>query len=150
LTLFLNVNKIIITGYTKYIKLLKGGIHMADEYHEKDISSQAQEYHRMIQSVIEEMEAVDWYNQRADVTNDQELKSIVEHNRDEEIEHACMGLEWLRRNNPVWEENLKTFLFSQGPITAVEENEGNSDDNGEENNNNSDQSLGLNNLKGGK
>src|SRR6056297_4283596 len=91
------------------------------EYHEDNLPEEAKEYHRIIKSVIEEMEAIDWYNQRAAVTGDPSVRGIVEHNRDEEIEHACMGLEWLRRNNPVWDEMLRTFLFTTAKITEVEE-----------------------------
>jgi hypothetical protein len=93
------------------------------EFHESEelLPDEAKEYHRMIKSVIEELEAVDWYNQRAAVTTDQQLKAIVEHNRDEEIEHACMGLEWLRRNSEAWDEELETYLFTEGDITALED-----------------------------
>lgn len=84
------------------------------------LSQEALEYHRIIQSLIEELEAVDWYNQRAVASKDPQAKAIFEHNRDEEIEHACMALEWLRRNNPVWDETLGTYLFSDGEITQVE------------------------------
>jgi len=91
------------------------------EYHEDNLPEATKEYHRIIKSVIEELEAVNWYNQRAAATSDPTVKAIVEHNRDEEIEHACMGLEWLRRNNPVWDENMKEFLFTQGEITEIEE-----------------------------
>jgi ferritin-like protein len=97
----------------------------------------------MIKSVIEELEAIDWYNQRAAVTADPTVKAIVEHNRDEEIEHACMGLEWLRRNNPVFDENLKEFLFTQGDITMLES----SGADGESGTQTEDGSLGLNGLK---
>ena len=120
------------------------------EYHEEGLSEEAKDFHRMIRSVMEELEAVDWYNQRADVTNDQELKSVVEHNRDEEIEHACMGLEWLRRNNPVFNEMLETFLFRGNiPITEIEEAiEGG--ENGEEAEaSSSNGSLGLGSMRGG-
>jgi ferritin-like protein len=70
---------------------------------------------------MEELEAIDWYQQRVDATEDAELKAVLGHNRDEEIEHAMMNLEWLRRNNPVVDEAARTFLFSEGPITEVEE-----------------------------
>ena len=95
------------------------------EFHEseEELPESAKEYHRMIQSVIEELEAVDWYNQRAAVTGDEELKEIVEHNRDEEIEHACMGLEWLRRNSDTWDEELETYLFTGDPITELEDHD---------------------------
>ena len=77
--------------------------------------------HRAIVSLMEEFDAVDWYDQRAAVTTDQELKAILEHNRDEEMEHAAMVLEWLRRRYPVIDENLRTYLFAEGDIIAAEE-----------------------------
>ena len=76
--------------------------------------------HRAIVSLMEELEAVDWYNQRAKATDNPELRAILEHNRDEEKEHAAMALEWLRRNDPKLDGHLKTFLFTDGPITAIE------------------------------
>jgi len=94
------------------------------DYHEKieDLSSQTKNFTRALHSLKEEIEAVDWYNQRVDASDDPELAAIMAHNRDEEIEHACMALEWLRRNMPAWDENLRMFLFSTGDITEVEEN----------------------------
>ena len=76
--------------------------------------------HRAIASLMEELEAVDWYNQRAKATSNAELRAILEHNRDEEKEHAAMALEWLRRNDPTLSQHLKTFLFTRGPITGIE------------------------------
>lgn len=76
--------------------------------------------HRAISSLMEELEAVDWYQQRVDATKDEELKAILGHNRDEEIEHAMMVLEWIRRRNPTFDTNAKTYLFSKGNITEVE------------------------------
>ena len=73
--------------------------------------------HRAIVSLMEELEAVDWYNQRVDACSDPELKRILAHNRDEEIEHASMTLEWIRRKNPVFDEQLRARLFKTGPIT---------------------------------
>lgn len=78
--------------------------------------------HRAIVSLMEELEAIDWYNQRADVCSDAQLRAVLEHNRDEEIEHASMTLEWIRRNMPKFAEALKLYLFTQGDITAIEEN----------------------------
>ncbi|MFW5790106.1 MAG: encapsulin-associated ferritin-like protein [Bacillota bacterium] len=121
---------------------------MSGEYHERyeDLPQEAIEYHRIIKSVIEELEAVDWYNQRAAATEDEEVRKIVSHNRDEEIEHACMGLEWLRRNNEVWDEYLREFLFRDGDITEHgDEEEGDAD-----NDSSSDGSLGIGSLKEGK
>ena len=79
--------------------------------------------HRAIVSLMEELEAVDWYDQRVDATDDEELRTILEHNRDEEKEHACMLMEWIRRNDPVFDEELKTYLFTTGAITELEEGE---------------------------
>src|SRR6201996_2671163 len=78
--------------------------------------------HRAIVSLMEELEAVDWYNQRAKATGNAELRAILEHNRDEEKEHAAMALEWLRRTDPKFAQHLKTFLFTEGPITQIEAN----------------------------
>jgi ferritin-like protein len=76
--------------------------------------------HRAIVSLMEELEAVDWYAQRVDAATDPELAAILAHNRDEEIEHAMMVLEWLRRRNGVFAEMIGTYIGSEGPITAVE------------------------------
>ena len=77
--------------------------------------------HRAIVSLMEELEAVDWYNQRAKATDQsRSLRAILEHNRDEEKEHAAMALEWLRRTDPKFAQHLKTFLFTDGPITEIE------------------------------
>jgi ferritin-like protein len=72
--------------------------------------------HRAIESLMEEMEAVDWYNQRIDACENDELKQILLHNRDEEKEHAVMIIEWLRRNDPYFEDQLKKRLNKAGPI----------------------------------
>lgn len=77
--------------------------------------------HRAIVSLMEELEAVDWYNQRAKATANPELRAILEHNRDEEKEHAAMALEWLRRTDAKFAQHLKTFLFTDGPITGIEQ-----------------------------
>jgi uncharacterized protein len=79
------------------------------------------DYHRAMVSLMEELEAVDWYNQRADATDDESLKAILEHNRDEEKEHAAMTIEWLRRRDPVFDEQLRTYLFASGSILDAEE-----------------------------
>ena len=77
---------------------------------------------RAITSLKEEIEAVNWYNQRVYTTKDPELAAIMAHNRDEEIEHACMTIEWLRRNMDKWDEELRTYLFTDGSIIEAEEN----------------------------
>src|ERR1700760_3594723 len=76
--------------------------------------------HRAIASLGEELEAVDWYDQRAAATADASLRAVLEHNRDEEKEHAMMTLEWLRRRDPVLDAHLRTYLFTTEPVTAVE------------------------------
>jgi ferritin-like protein len=85
------------------------------------LSAQTINIHRAIVSLIEELEAVDWYNQRAEACDDPQLRSILKHNRDEEIEHASMALEWIRRSFPKFDEALKTYLFTSGEITSLEE-----------------------------
>ena len=77
--------------------------------------------HRALVSIQEELEAVDWYDQRVEATDDPELASVLAHNRDEEKEHAAMTLEWLRRNDPVLDRHLRTYLFTSIPVTEVEE-----------------------------
>ncbi len=93
------------------------------EWHENydEMSDEARDFSRAIKSIQEELEAVDWYNQRAQATADKQLRRILEHNRDEEIEHAVMAFEWLRRNNPKFEEHMKTYLFTEGDILEIEE-----------------------------
>jgi ferritin-like protein len=76
--------------------------------------------HRALVSLMEELEAVDWYNQRAKAAVDPELRAILEHNRDEEKEHAAMALEWLRRGDAKLDECLRTYLFTEGAVTAIE------------------------------
>ena len=76
--------------------------------------------HRAIVSIREEFEAVDWYDQRVDATGDGELAAVLAHNRDEEKEHAAMTLEWLRRNDPVLDRHMRTYLFTTLPVTEIE------------------------------
>jgi ferritin-like protein len=76
--------------------------------------------HRVIASIMEELEAVDWYDQRVLATTDETLAAVLAHNRDEEKEHAAMAIEWLRRHDPVWDRVLRTYLFTELPVTEVE------------------------------
>jgi ferritin-like protein len=76
--------------------------------------------HRALRSIMEELEAVDWYAQRVDATDDADLAAVLAHNRDEEKEHAAMTIEWLRRNDPVFDRHLRTYLFTDAPITSIE------------------------------
>jgi ferritin-like protein len=77
--------------------------------------------HRAVVSIMEELEAVDWYDQRIDAATDNELKEILAHNRDEEKEHASMMLEWLRRHDPKLDEHLRTYLFTNKSLLEIEE-----------------------------
>jgi len=93
---------------------------MANEgYHEpiNELSDQTRDLHRALVSLMEELEAVDWYNQRIDACKDTELQAILRHNRDEEKEHAAMILEWIRRHDEMFSHHLKDFLFTDKPIT---------------------------------
>lgn len=92
-------------------------------YHEpaEELSPETRDFVRALVSLKEEIEAVDWYQQRIDVAGNDSLKAILAHNRNEEIEHACMTLEWLRRNMPGWNEQLRTYLFKDGDIVHTGE-----------------------------
>lgn len=96
---------------------------MANEgFHERfeDLSDATRDMHRAIVSLMEELEAVDWYNQRADACKDPELRAILVHNRDEEKEHAAMVLEWIRRRDGTFSRELKDYLFTEKPIAKLE------------------------------
>jgi ferritin-like protein len=84
------------------------------------LSSMTQDLHRAIVSLQEELEAVDWYQQRADACEDAALRNVLLHNMREEIEHASMILEWIRRHHPDFNRHLRTYLFTDGPITEIE------------------------------
>ncbi len=92
-------------------------------YHEppSELSEETRNKIRALVSLKEEIEAIDWYQQRMDAATDQQLKKILKHNRDEEIEHACMALEWLRRNDKVWDEKMSTYLFTEKDILKLED-----------------------------
>lgn len=97
---------------------------MASEgYHEPidKLSVETMDMHRAVVSLMEELEAADWYNQRVDACQDAELKAILVHNRDEEKEHAVMIMEWLRRRDPKFDEEMKKRLFKGGPIAHEED-----------------------------
>jgi uncharacterized protein len=92
-------------------------------YHEPaDLLPEAtKDFHRAIESLMEELEAVDWYQQRADATKEESLRAVLLHNRNEELEHAMMTLEWLRRRDAKIDEVTRTYLFAEGEITEIEE-----------------------------
>jgi ferritin-like protein len=85
------------------------------------LSAAAVDRHRAIVSIMEELEAVDWYDQRAAACDDPGLADILAHNRDEEKEHAAMTLEWLRRHDPALDAQLRTYLFTELPVVEVED-----------------------------
>ena len=116
------------------------GLHEAKE----DLTPSTVDRHRGIVSLMEELEAMDWYQQRIDAAGDAELTAVLAHNRDEETEHAAMSLEWLRRQDPVLDEHLRQYLFPDGSIVAIEEEAeggGGPPDDG---------SLGIGSLRGGR
>ncbi len=87
-------------------------------YHEPidELTDETRDMHRAITSLMEELEAIDWYNQRVDACKDEDLKAILAHNRDEEKEHAAMVLEWIRRKDPTMDNELKDYLFTDKDI----------------------------------
>lgn len=93
------------------------------EFHESpdDLRPETRDRHRAVVSLMEELEAVDWYDQRIDAAGDDQLREILRHNRDEEKEHAAMTLEWLRRHDPSWDTHLRRYLFTDGPIVELED-----------------------------
>jgi ferritin-like protein len=95
----------------------------SETLHERfeDLTPETRDMHRAITSLMEELEAVDWYQQRVEATGDEALKAILAHNRDEELEHAMMVLEWMRRHNPTLAGHMKTYLFTAADVTKIEE-----------------------------
>jgi len=94
----------------------------SEGYHEplEELSDETRDMHRAIVSLMEELEAVDWYQQRVDACKDEELKAILAHNRDEEKEHAAMVLEWIRRKDKTFDKELRDYLFTDKPIASLE------------------------------
>lgn len=90
---------------------------MGYQENEERLDQSTKDMHRAIESLKEELEAVDWYNQRVNVTEDPELKGILEHNRDEEKEHAAMLIEWIRRKDETFAKELKDYLFTDKPLS---------------------------------
>jgi ferritin-like protein len=90
-------------------------------FHESpdDLRPETRDRHRGIVSLMEELEAVDWYDQRIDAAGDDELREVLRHNRDEEKEHAAMVLEWLRRNDPTLDGFLRRYLFAERSIAEL-------------------------------
>ena len=122
-------------------------------FHESEarLQPRTKEHHRAIVSLMEELEAIDWYDQRIDATDDPELREILVHNRDEEKEHAAMTLEWLRRRDPELDHFLRMYLFTEGSIIGIEEAAEDgahpADGNGVEAKNGNGASLGIGSLR---
>ena len=114
------------------------GLHEAEDR----LDRATMDRHRALTSLQEELEAIDWYDQRIDAAEDAELKQILAHNRDEEKEHAAMVLEWLRRRDSALEAALRLYLFSKGSIIEREKEA----ETGESSP--SDGSLGIGSLRG--
>jgi uncharacterized protein len=85
------------------------------------LSGETRNLHRALISLIEELEAIDWYQQRADACTDQALKAVLLHNRNEEVEHGMMTLEWLRRHDATFDKFMQRYLFKDADIIAIEE-----------------------------
>lgn len=116
----------------------------------EQLSDATKNMHRAIVSLMEELEAVDWYQQRSEACTDQELAAILQHNKREEIEHAMMVLEWIRRTSSEFDGHMKTYLNTSGPITEVEEatKEGGDGDDPKADAITHDGALGIGSLKG--
>ena len=121
----------------------------SESYHEplELLSEETKNRHRAIVSLKEELEAVDWYQQRAEACSDPELRAVLLHNKNEEIEHAMMTLEWLRRKDATFAANITAYIGSSGPIVAVEQGATGASSAGEAPANLS-VSLGIGGLKG--
>ena len=117
------------------------GLHEARE----DLRPETLDRHRGLVSLMEELEAMDWYQQRIDATGDPELRAVLAHNRDEETEHAAMSLEWLRRQDAVLDDHLRTYLFTSGSIVELEEE---AEGGGGEGGGAGEGSLGIGSLRG--
>lgn len=119
----------------------------SETYHEpyEELSKPARDMHRALTSLVEELEAIDWYAQRAEVTTDEDLRRVLLHNRAEEIEHAMMNLEWIRRNDSNFDTTIRTYLLTDVPIVEIEER---SQDKPSSETNSRDRGLGIGSLMG--
>ncbi len=115
-------------------------------FHENEelLSPETKDRHRAVVSIMEELEAVDWYDQRVEAASDDELRAILAHNRDEEKEHAAMTIEWLRRHDPGFDQQLRNYLFKDIDVLATEARL----EHGEDSSGAGDGSLGIGSLRG--
>jgi ferritin-like protein len=128
-----------------------GAAMSSESYHEpiELLSEATRNMHRAIVSLKEELDAVDWYQQRAEACTDEELRGVLLHNKNEEIEHAMMNLEWIRRHSEVFDANITTYINAKGPILAVEKQQ-TTTESGSSASRGVSSSLGIGSLKGGK
>ncbi len=123
----------------------------SSEWHEnyEKMSEETLNFSRALKSLQEELEAVDWYNQRVEATKDDQLRRILAHNRDEEKEHAAMMLEWLRRHDAKLDEHLRTYLFTNKRLLEIEEEAESQDESesGSDTSSSGDGSLGIGSLR---
>jgi ferritin-like protein len=98
----------------------------SDTYHEplELLSAETRDMHRALVSLMEELEAIDWYQQRADACSDPQLKDVLLHNKNEEIEHASMVMEWIRRHSDHFDAMMRKYLFTEQTITGIEKGAG--------------------------
>jgi ferritin-like protein len=101
----------------------------SDPYHEpvELLSNETRDMHRAIVSLMEELEAIDWYQQRVEACSDPLLKDVLRHNNNEEIEHAAMVMEWIRRHSDQFNQKMRQYLFTEQPITGIEKGAGTDD-----------------------
>ncbi len=124
----------------------------SESYHEpiELLSEDTKNTHRAIVSLKEELEAIDWYQQRAEACSDDELRAVLIHNKNEEVEHAMMTLEWLRRKVPIFNEHIGTYVNSEGPILEVEKAAAHGGDSASSGSSTPSPSLGIGSLRGKK
>lgn len=87
-----------------------------DQYHESDLSEGTKDIARIITSMTEEAEAINWYEQRISASKDEEVKGILRHAQEEEMEHFAIELAWLTKKFPKWKSVLQAILFKEGDI----------------------------------
>ncbi len=121
-----------------------GSLHESEE----KLKPETVDRHRAIVSLMEELEAIDWYDQRVEAAADADLRAVLAHSRDEEKEHAVMTLEWLRRNDAALDRNLRRYLFTDRPITSIEDGADDPADAPAPARSSGDGSLGIGSLRG--
>jgi hypothetical protein len=123
----------------------------SENFHEREelLSEATKNMHRALVSLKEELDAVDWYQQRAEACSDDDLRAVLMHNRNEEIEHAMMVLEWIRRHDGAFDTNISTYLKTSGPIVGIEKQKTGEGGGAADGTSAPSTSLGIGTLKGG-